>query len=186
MKGFFIFLALATAFFVGVQTADAGTVNVDVFYSRSNDGDGAPFSGLVGSFTSPDIMFATNTGYNWHPFGLGSFGAQIKGILSVAGSDNYWFSLSSDDGSALYIDGGLVVYNGGGHGPTMVTGGAPLSAGLHSFTVNFWEDFGGPSGVDLYLPNGVTYGSAVPLPAGILLLGPGLVGLAALRRRIGK
>ncbi len=33
---------------------------------------------------------------------------------------------------------------------------------------------------------GVVYASTVPVPATLLLLGPGLVGLAALRRRIRK
>jgi hypothetical protein len=177
----YLFLGLALVMFM---TLNAQAVTVDIYSGFQTSGGGAPYSGLVGSFTSPDILFATNTGWAWHPFGMGSFGADITGCLSVAASDNYSFSLSSDDGSLLFIDGSLVVNNGGPHGPVMVTGGAFLTAGLHSFEVQFFEDFGGASGVDLYLPNGVSYATCpAPLPSSLLLLAPGLLGLLGLRKR---
>jgi hypothetical protein len=170
-----------------VFNSGAWALNVDIYSGLSTDaGGGAPYTGLVGSFTSPDIMFATNTGYAWHPFGLGAFGADITGLLSVASAGSYSFTLNSDDGSMLYIDSGLVVDNGGAHGPTIVSGSAILTAGFHAFEVQFYEDFGGPSGVDLYLPRGVTYGSAVPEPATMLLLGLGLIGVAGMRRKMHK
>jgi hypothetical protein len=113
--------------------------------------------GFTGSFTAPGITFATDTGYNWHPFGLSDFDADIRGCLKVDADGTYTFTLNSDDGSQLFIDGTLVVDDGGVHGPQVVSGSAGLTAGTHSFEVTFFECCGGPSGVDLKLPAGVSY-----------------------------
>ena len=39
-----------------------------------------------------------------------------------------------------YIDGVLVVDNGGEHGPLLIYDKTFLTAGLHAFTVEFFED----------------------------------------------
>jgi len=170
----------------GAQAA----LTVDVYSGHTTVGGGAPYSGLVGSFTSPDIMFATNTGYAWHPFGLNHFGAEITGCLAVVADGTYEFGLDSDDGSMLYIDGSLVVDNGGPHSPMIVGGSTFLTAGTHSFRVEFFEDFGGPSGVDLHLDKRglVTYTECdvIPAPGAILLgtIGVSLVGWLRRRRTL--
>ncbi len=178
------FLILATALMItGIAHGD---IMIEVYSGHSTVEGGAPFSGLVGTFTSPDIMFASMTGdYAWHPFGLSDFGALMTGCLDVASDDTYTFSLNSDDGSLLYIDGALVVNNGGLHGPTTESGSTFLRAGQHSFMVQFFQDFGEPSGIDLHLPTGVAYGECVPTPGAFLLgvLGLGVAG-RKLRRRI--
>jgi len=160
----------------------AGPITVDVYAGHTTSGGGAPYSDLVGSFLSPDIQFATNFGYAWHPFGLPDFGADMTGHLLVEADGTYTFTLDSDDGSMLFIDSLLVVDNGGPHVPTVVSDSVFLTAGLHPFEVQFFEDFGGPSGVDLILPAGVTY-NGVPEPSTMLLIGTGLVGLLGLRRK---
>jgi hypothetical protein len=185
-----VFLFLAAAVILAVPAAEAEANQIDIYRNYTDPGDipgvnswgGAPYSNPAGSFFSSDVLFATNTGYNWHPFGLISFGALITGYLSVGSTGSFEFTLNSDDGSMLYIDGTLVVNNGyeRGHSPLTVSNSASLLAGIHPFKIEFFEDFGGPSGVDLYLPPGVTY---VPEPLTMILLGLGLMGVAGLRRK---
>lgn len=169
-----------------VQPVNA-QVTTDIFAGFIPAGDGTPFSGFVGTLSTPGITFATDNGYAWHPFGLGSFGAHSYGTLSVAATGVHTFVLDSDDGSKLFIDGFLVIDNGGAHGPFAVSGSVFLTAGLHTLDVNFWEDFGGPSGVDLHLAPGTMFVSGVvpePETYAMLLAGLGLLGFAARRRKL--
>src|ERR1700731_3476175 len=43
-------------------------VDVKVYKGFVPSGGGTPFSGFVGELRSPDIMFAANTFFTWHPF----------------------------------------------------------------------------------------------------------------------
>ena len=155
-------------------------VNVDVFSTFNLSGGGAPYSDLVGSLDSPDVMFATNTGFDWHPFGLSEFGADFTGLLNVAANGAYSFALNSDDGSLFFIDGGLVIDNGSPHAPNVAVGSATLAAGNHPFEVQFFECCGGTSGVDLSLATGVSF---VPEPTSLVLLTGGVLSLCAVTGR---
>jgi PA14 domain-containing protein len=144
-------------------TQHAAGVRVEIYGDHSDVGGGAPYAHLIGTFTAQEILFATKTAYNWHPYDLGNFGARVSGALEVASDGEYAFTLDTDDGSLLFIDGALVTDHGGGSGPEPATGRTFLTAGRHSFEIQFFEDYGGPSGLDLILPPGVSYG---PLPTG--------------------
>ena len=149
------------------RAGDAGAqpITVDVFSqcqggpcSISTTGGGAPYSGLVGTFQASAVDFATTTGYNWHPFGQFAF-ARTSRVPPGREPWHVHLYVGFTDGSLLFIDGNLVVNNGDPHSPNITSGSATLSAGTHSFEVQFFECCSGPSGVDLLLPPGVTYGS---------------------------
>lgn len=176
---------LFAAVLLGAVPAAAAPIAVNIYaeYNDPDNGTGMTFSDLVGVLAADEITFAADTGYSWHPFGRTDFGAEMIGMISVVSAGNYTFSLDSDDGSYLFINSLLAVDNGGGHAPAVQSGTVFLTAGLHPFKVQFFEDWGDPSGVDLMLPRGVSYYDQVPEPASLLLLGSGLVGLCAWRRR---
>lgn len=161
--------------------AQAGPILVEVFRGHTLVGGGAPYSGKVGEFFDTDIRFASETLYNWHPFGLPDFGALITGHLAVDATDTYTFRLDSDDGSLLFIDNLLVVDNGGPQPPDFEVGSALLTAGIHEFRVEFFECCGGPSGVDLILPEGVVFNG--PESGTLLLVGLGTLSLLGYGRR---
>lgn len=184
------FLIVVSA--LAAAVAQAG-VKVDIYSGYNTSTDGAPFSGLVGSFNAPTINFATDTGYAWHPYSLNTFGAQITGNFHVAQAGNYAFALNSDDGSSFSIDNTLAVDDSGAHPPEFKQGSSMwLSAGCHPIKLNFYEDFGGQSGVDLLvsknggnfqLTGGRDFCSSVPGPSAILSFGLSAIGIRIRRRK---
>jgi len=64
------------------------------------------------------------------------------------------FCTVSDDGSWLYLDGALLVNNGGLHGPRKVCATTSASKGPHTVTVNFFER-GGGAVLEVYMDDGL-------------------------------
>ena len=81
------------------------------------------------------------------------------------------------------MDGNLVVNNGGPTGPRFISSTAALGAGTHTFTVNYFEDYGGQANLTAYLDSNLT---AVPEPS-TWLAGAGMLAgmLGTLLRRKG-
>jgi len=71
------------------------------------------------------------------------YGVLIEGFIQIPVSDMYKFYLSSDDGSALYIDGILAINHDGLHGMTEKSTTMALSAGFHNIRIEFFEKTGG-------------------------------------------
>lgn len=68
---------------------------------------------------------------------------EMEGWVEVDAYDIYRFSITSDDGSRLYVDGKLVVDNDGLHGPIEKSGLAPLAKGWHKVRVVWFNKTGG-------------------------------------------
>src|SRR5262245_22491784 len=71
-----------------------------------------------------------------------AFRARWFGYLSIGAAREYTFATTSDDGSRLFVDGRLVVDNGGVHGPQTASGRIQLDAGSH-FVLLEYEQAGG-------------------------------------------
>jgi len=87
-----------------------------------------------------------------YPFSWGSFagsgrtvdvGAVYEGLLTVPTDNVYFFDLTSQSGSRLYVGDKLVVDNDGDHNRISLTGGVALRAGPHPFRVEYFERGGG-------------------------------------------
>ncbi len=71
------------------------------------------------------------------------FGVQYEGYIKLPKTGLYTFSIGSDDGSSLYIDGQLVVSNDGQHAVVFQSGTDYLGAGFHKIKVEYFQAGGG-------------------------------------------
>jgi hexosaminidase len=63
----------------------------------------------------------------------------FSGYLEIPTDGLYTFYLTSDDGSKLLIDGGLVIDNDGPHGATTGQGKIALSKGAHKLEIKYYQ-----------------------------------------------
>jgi hypothetical protein len=61
-----------------------GPIRLDIYSGLYNSGGGTPYSGLVGSFTSPTITFGLDADWKWHPFEVQFFHNEPQGSFSGA------------------------------------------------------------------------------------------------------
>jgi alpha-mannosidase len=71
------------------------------------------------------------------------YGLVLTGYIEVPRDGLYDFSISSDDGSTLYVGDSLIVNNDGIHSEGDVTGAVALGAGRHAIRVNMFQAKGG-------------------------------------------
>ncbi|MEE4115140.1 MAG: alpha-L-fucosidase [Marinilabiliaceae bacterium] len=71
------------------------------------------------------------------------YGLTFEGYIKMPGDGIYTFSLSSDDGSRMILDGEVVISNDGLHSPLEVSYNAALAAGYHSIRVEYFQKTGG-------------------------------------------
>lgn len=67
------------------------------------------------------------------------FAIDYTGRFWIGKPGDYRWELTSDDGSMLYVDGNLVIDNGGLHVPVTLTGTTHLAGGIHSIRVPYFQ-----------------------------------------------
>jgi hypothetical protein len=75
----------------------------------------------------------------WHPT---RYSIEWTGVIYVPADSRYEFSLTSDDGSSLWIGDALVVDNGGVHASAKVVGAVALTRGFHPVRVQYAQHEG--------------------------------------------
>ncbi len=72
-----------------------------------------------------------------------NYALRFSGKIEIPKDGSYDFRLVSDDGSFLYIDGTLIIDNGGYHGARPIDGEMYLTAGSHNIELTFFQGGGG-------------------------------------------
>ena len=72
-----------------------------------------------------------------------NFAFRFRARINVTQAGQYTFYTSSDDGSALFVNGEQIVDNDGTHGVNEEQGNIQLSAGEHDLVVTYFERTGG-------------------------------------------
>ncbi|MEZ4828869.1 MAG: family 16 glycoside hydrolase [Bacteroidia bacterium] len=72
-----------------------------------------------------------------------NYGIRFQGSLPIVKEGEYAFTIVSDDGSRLVIDGQMIADNDGLHGEEARTGKIFLSEGSHELTLDYFQATGG-------------------------------------------
>jgi alpha-L-fucosidase len=94
------------------------------------------------------------------------FSIDYQGFINIPSDGIYTFTLTSDDGSKLYLGNNLLIDNDGLHGATSKTGEIALGKGLHAIRISFFEKTGGNT-LDLLWKTG--NGNPEPVPGSAFL-----------------
>ena len=71
-----------------------------------------------------------------------AWNVQFSGVMNVTAAGAHEFAVTSDDGSALYIDGSAAVMNDGLHGPSCAKKTIDLTAGNHQINLLYFNNCG--------------------------------------------
>ena len=129
------------------RTTTGGQTNLD--FSNGNYGDNAPFA-------------------NQGVADINDIRALFTGKIRIDSAGATTFFTTSDDGSAIFIDGQRVVNNNNFQGATTRQGTITLTAGLHDILMYFYEGGGGAGLLAEYTPAG---GTRQVIPNSVLLSG---------------
>jgi len=162
-------------------TFSTNTVCFPNCFSASGDGD------VVSNFLGVPLGYTTGLSADYS--GLSRHALELSGFLNIAASGTYNLGLYSDDASYMWVDGVLVVDNGGDHAPSAASSNVFLTAGAHSLLI-YQQENGGITALTAYM-NGTPLGgstistSAAPEPASwaMMLGGFGLIGGVMRSRR---
>ena len=111
-------------------------------------------------------IWTTNTTGEFWETGLFDFlYVRWTGLIRIPKDGAYAFTLASDDGSRLLIDGKEIVENGGLHGQEEKTGEVELKAGDHEIRIDYFENDDHATIKLSWTPPG---GEKKPVPEGVL------------------
>src|SRR6202011_4972352 len=71
-----------------------------------------------------------------------AFSTTWTGAVIALREGTYTFGTISDDGSSVFVDGRLVVDNGGQHARQLATGSVHLAPGAHAVFIRYFQDGG--------------------------------------------
>ncbi len=94
-----------------------------------------------------------------------NYALRYDGFLNIVTAGEYTFSLHSDDGSRLFIDGRLLIDHDGVHGGETKQGKVRLTAGPHPIRVTFFQAQGGAELLLFYEGPGL---KRQPVPSSVL------------------
>ncbi|TKJ30050.1 MAG: hypothetical protein CEE40_06525 [Chloroflexi bacterium B3_Chlor] len=107
-------------------------------YRPGTTWNGEPVMVQLDPFIAPnDVLLSSSYSIEW------------LGKIYIPASGPYIFGTLSDDGSYLYLDGRLVVDNGGHHGDVYKEGTIQLEEGFHDVRLLYFQDGGGRK-IELY------------------------------------
>lgn len=144
-------------------------------YRRGITWEGEPSAVQLDPFIAPNDVLRSPYSIEW------------LGKIYVPSTGSYVFGTISDDGSYLYLDGQLVVDNGGHHGDVYTEGRMQLEKGFHDIRLLYFQDGGGRK-IELYwtppgnvrsqvppeylMPPGAGLAVPPPIPTPVTVTGP--------------
>lgn len=77
-----------------------------------------------------------------------NFALRCSFQFEATNAGSHIFTLESDDGSELFVNGVRIINNGGAHGMLVKTGSVTLPIGIHEMRVTYYQG-SGPKGLNL-------------------------------------
>lgn len=121
------------------------TTGVQVAYYQLDSSILPPLKALVPEKTQ--LVTTVDVPFSWGTFSTSGrslhVGAVYEGYLTVPSDGVYFFDLTSEDGSKLYIGDQLIINNDGVHNRVTQSGGIPLRTGAHKTRIEYFLREGG-------------------------------------------